>query len=64
MCLVKASIQSADGKAREVADIVDLVIEDDTIRIKTLFGEAHEIRPARLLRGDFGHNVLLIQEGP
>lgn len=64
MCLIKASIQSPGGGEREIADIVDLVIEGDAIRVKTLFGEAHELRPARLLRGDFGRNILVIQEEP
>lgn len=63
MCLVKANIRTVDGTAREIADIVDLVIDGDAIRIRTLFGENHEIQPARLVEGDFNRNLLLIEEG-
>ncbi len=62
MCLVKAVIRSSSAEPVNIADIVDLSIDGDTVRLRTLFGESHEFHPARLTQADFGRNILFISK--
>jgi predicted RNA-binding protein len=41
MCLGRVIVSGADG-AREITDVVDIVMDGGNVKVSTLFGEQHE----------------------
>lgn len=62
MCLGKVAVTRGGDAVADIADVIHVAIEGDGILLRTLFGETHEFRPARLAGIDFRNSILSVVE--